>query len=112
MSLGKASMKKWKKTILLVLMGLLEIVFLSLVLASNVPRRSADLAAFSRYQSAPTPENRELWLKERQITQNEVDLRRFFGAVLGIGNLFLMRWVAKRRIDPSLSEAPVSRVSL
>jgi hypothetical protein len=83
-------MSTWKKTILLVLLGFLEIVFLSWVLASNLPRRSADLAAFSRYQSAPTPENRELWLKEHQITQNEVDLRRSFGIILAIGNLILI----------------------
>jgi hypothetical protein len=32
----------------------------------NLPRRSADIDAFMRYQSAQTEENKERWLKELQ----------------------------------------------
>jgi hypothetical protein len=91
-------MKTGKKATLLVFLGFLEVVFLSWILASNLPRRSADLAAYMRYQSAPTSENKELWLKERQITQLEVKRRRYVGALLALTNLVLMGWVARKPI--------------
>jgi hypothetical protein len=94
-------MRSTKKAILLVVLGLLEVVFASWILASNLPRRSADIEAFTRYQNAPTDQNKELWLKERQQTQNEVRLRVFVGICLAAGNLFLIVWVARRR-SPSL----------
>jgi hypothetical protein len=43
-----------------------ELVFLSWVFGSNLPRRSADIDAFMRYQGAPTERNKDLWLKERE----------------------------------------------
>jgi hypothetical protein len=94
-----------KKAAILALLGLLEVVFLSWILASNLPRRSADVEAFTRYNNAPTPENRDLWLKERQITQNEVTRRRYAGAAFGFGNLLLIGWVAswKRRSQAEVS---------
>jgi len=90
-------MKTGKKTVLLVVLGLLEVVFLSWTFAPNLPRRSADINAFMRYQSVPTEENKELWLKERQKTQNEVTLMTSLGVCLAVGNGFLMGWVVRRR---------------
>jgi hypothetical protein len=90
-------MRMWKKAVLIVTLGFLEVIFLSWVFASNLPRRSADIDAFTRYQSAPTEENKELWSKEREKTQNEVRLRVVLGVCLAAGNLFLIIWVAKRR---------------
>jgi hypothetical protein len=94
-------MRTGKKTVLLLVLGFLEVVFLSWVVASNLPRRSADIDAFMRYQSAPTEENKNLWLKEREKTQSEVRLRVSLGVCLGVGNLFLMGWVARRRTKSS-----------
>jgi hypothetical protein len=90
-------MRKWKKAILVVALGFLEVIFLSWVFASNLPRRSADIDAFTRYQSVPTEENKERWYKEREKTQNEVRLRVVLGVCLAAGNLFLIMWVARRR---------------
>ena len=90
-------MKTGKKAILLVILGFLEVVFLSWILASNIPHRSADVSAYMTYQSAPTSENKDLWLKERQITQLEIKRRRYFGAFLALGNLVLIGWVARKQ---------------
>jgi hypothetical protein len=90
-------MRTGKKTILLVVLGLLEVVFVSWVLASNIPRRSADVEAFRQYQNVPTAENYELWMKERQVTQNEVTWRKYSGTFLGLGNLLLLGWLARKR---------------
>jgi len=91
-----------KKAVSLVVLGFLEVVFLSWIFASNLPRRSADINASMRYQSAPTEENKELWLKERQKTQREVRLRVSLGVCLATGNAFLIGWVARRRtISPT-----------
>jgi hypothetical protein len=89
-------MRIGKKTVLLVVLGFLEVVFLSWIFASNLPRRSADIDAFRRYQSAPTEENKSLWLKEREKTQSEVRLRVSLGVCLAAGNLFLIGWVVRR----------------
>ena len=94
-------MRTGKKTVLLLVLGFLEVVFLSWTFASNLPRRSADIDAFMRYRSAPTEENKELWLKERQKTQNEVTLMTSLGICLAVGNGFLMGWVARRRTKSS-----------
>ncbi|PYU43974.1 MAG: hypothetical protein DMG54_10735 [Acidobacteria bacterium] len=108
-------MRTGKKTVLLLVLGFLEVVFLSWTFASNLPRRSADIDAFMRYQSAPTEENKELWLKERQKTQNEVTLMTSLGVCLAVGNGFLMGWVVRRRAKsppggdaPSSSDAPIN----
>lgn len=90
-------MRIWKKIVLTVVLGFLEIVFLSWVFASNLPRRSADIEAFTRYRNAPTEENRELWSKEREKTQNEVRLRVLLGVGLAVGNAFLIVWIARRK---------------
>ena len=58
-------MKRTKKVVILAALGLLEIIFLSWAVAANRPRRASELATFMSYQSAPTSENRDLWLKER-----------------------------------------------
>jgi hypothetical protein len=97
-------MKTWIKAVLIVALGFSEIIFLSWVFASNLPRRSADIDAFARYESAPTEENKELWRKEREKTQNEVRLRVRLGACLATGNLYLIVWVAKRRTVSSTVE--------
>jgi hypothetical protein len=55
-----------KCAVLLVVLGFWELVFLSWVFGSNLPRRSADIDAFMRYQGAPTERNKDLWLKERE----------------------------------------------
>lgn len=91
-------MKAWQKMILLVGLSLAEVVFLSWILASNLPHRAADTAAYIRYQSNPSEENTRLWLAERQKTQREVNLRRSLGVSLAIGNLFFIAWAARRRI--------------
>lgn len=109
--LRKASMRTWKKIVLLVVLAFLEVVFLSWVFASNLPRRSSDIDAFMRYQNSPTEENKELWLKERQITENEVTRRRGVGAALALGNLFLIGWLVRKRQGPSVSGASASQVS-
>jgi len=89
-------MSKPLKLVFFIVTGLLELVFLSFVFASNLPRRSADVEAFARYQSAPTKENEQLWLQERQKTQREVTLRKSAGTFLALGNLILIGWVARR----------------
>jgi len=86
-----------RKKIALLVLGLLEVVFLALALASNVPTRSADLAAFSRYQTDPTDDNKERWLKERQTTEKEVKLRKYTGSFLALGNLCLIVWTARKQ---------------
>lgn len=88
--------RKGKMKIILILLVLLEVVFLSWAFASNLPRRSADVNAFMRYQNAPTEENKALWLKERQTTQSEVNLRVTLGVCLATANLILIGWVARR----------------
>lgn len=100
----------WKKVVLIVTLGFLEFVFLSLVFASNLPRRHADIDAFTRYQSTPTEDNKELWRKEREKTLNEVRLRVALGACLAAGNLFLIIWVAKRRaVSSTAGGTPLTR---
>jgi hypothetical protein len=94
-------MRIGKKTVLLVVLGFLEVVFLSWIFAANLPRRSADIDAFMRYQGAPTEENKGLWLKEREKTQSEVRLRVSLGLCLAVGNLFLIGWVVRRGTKPS-----------
>jgi hypothetical protein len=86
------------------ILGLLEVISLSWVLASNIPHRSADVEAFMRYQSAPTTENKELWLKERQRTQNEITVRRYLGGCLALGNALLIGCVARRRTGSPVSD--------
>lgn len=90
-------MRIGKKAVLLIVLAFLEVVFLSWVFASSLPRRSADIDAFMRYQNSPTEGNKALWLKERQKTQSEVTLRVTLGVCLAAGNLFLIGWVARRR---------------
>jgi len=85
-----------KKTVLLAVLGLLEVVLLSWIFAANVPRRSADLETFTRYQNAPTAGNREVWLRERRITQREVTRRRYIGSIFAVGNLVLIGWAAQK----------------
>jgi uncharacterized ion transporter superfamily protein YfcC len=97
-------MRKSLKAVFLVVMSLLEIVFLSWVFASNLPRRSADIEAFSRYQAEPTEENEKLWQQERQKTLHEVRLRKSVGACLAVGNVLLMVWVARRRGKPAIAD--------
>lgn len=78
------------------LLGLMEVVFLALALASNRPRRSAELDALTRYGIAPTRENYEAWQKEGQISQNEVTFRKPAGFVLALGNVAVMVLVYRR----------------
>jgi hypothetical protein len=75
-----------------------------LVFASNLPRRQADIDAFTRYQAAPTEENKELWRKEREKTLTEVRLREALGGCLAAGDFFLIVWVAKRQVVSSTAE--------
>ena len=106
------SMRTWKKAVLIAVLGFLELVFLSWVLASNLPRRAAEIEALTRYENAPTEENEKLWTKERERTENEVRLRIISGVCLSIGNAFLLRWVIRKRAISSAktgmlgSEAP------
>jgi hypothetical protein len=93
-------MTRTKKGILLSLLGILEIVFLSLGLATNRPRRAAELAAFARYQQVQTSENRDQRLREQPISDREVNLRETLGNSLCIANLFLIAFViSKTRND-------------
>lgn len=101
-----------KKIILLLVLGFLEVVFLSWIFASNLPRRSADIDAFMRYQVAPTEENRRLWLKQHQITENEVMRRRGLGTALALGNVFLMGWFARKRPSQSATRPSASQASV
>jgi|SRR5580658_9894264 hypothetical protein len=100
-----------RKAVLLIFLAFLEIVFLSWVFASSLPRRSADIDAFMRYQSAPTEENKQLWLNQRHITENEVTQRRGVGTALALGDLFLMGWLVRKRRDESAMGASTSKVS-
>src|SRR5438445_12826643 len=94
-------MRIGKKTVLLVILGFLEVVFLSWVFASNLPRRRTDIDAFMHYQSVPTEENKELWLKERKKTQSEVRLRVSLGVCLAVGNLFVIARIVRMRTKSS-----------
>lgn len=98
-------MRKWTKAVSLALLGFLEVVFLSWILANNLPRRSADINAFMQYQRAPTAENLETWLKERRRTENEVNLRRYLGGCLALGNLSLIVWIARKQKAPLVANA-------
>jgi hypothetical protein len=93
-------MTRTGKISILFLLVFLEIVFLSLALGSHLPRRSSELEAFTRYQKAQTPQNRESWLKERQFSEREVKLRKGIGYSLAVLNLCLIIWVAKRPGGP------------
>ncbi len=93
-------MTLWKTTLLAV-MGLLEVVFLSWIFASNIPHRSADISAFQQYRATPTEENKKRWLREREKTQREVTIRKSLGAFFAFGNALLMVWVARRQKRPS-----------
>ena len=104
-------MRNWKKVVSLVLLGFLELVFLAWILANNLPRRSADLDAFSRYERSRTAENLEAWMKERRKTENLVHWRRFVGGCLALGDLFLIVSIARKRIPPlvtNVTTAPPS----
>ena len=89
-------MRTWKKAVLVAVLGFLELVFLSWVLASNLPRRAAEIEAFTSYENAPTEENKKLWTKEREKSENEVRLRMISGLCLSIGNAFLLWWVIRK----------------
>jgi len=89
-------MTRTRKIVILAALGLLEIIFLSWAVAANRPRRASEVAAFMSYQSAPTSENRDLWLKERQVSEREVMLRRYLGCFLAVGNLGLVVYLARR----------------
>jgi|SRR5215469_2832505 len=105
-------MRTWKKAVLIAVLGFLELVFLSWVFASNLPRRAAEIEAFTRYENAPTEENEKLWTKERETSEKEVRLRMISGVCLSIGNAFLLRWVIRKGARSSAktgmlrSEAP------
>lgn len=92
----ESQMRTWKKVTLIVVLAFLEMVFLSWGLASNLPHRRSEVDAFTRYESAPTQENKQLWNKERERTESEVRLRATLGVCLAVGNLFLIGWVARR----------------
>ena len=84
------------KIILIVLLGILEIVFVSWAIASHRPHRASELAALAHYQQSPTPENKSQLLKEQQLSNHEVEIRKVLGYALFIGNLGLMIFIAKR----------------
>jgi hypothetical protein len=86
-----------KKAVILGILGFLELMFISWAIAPTVPHRSVELKEFAKYQDAPTDENKEIWLRERRRTRNEVMLRRAVGGGLGFGNLFLIAWAIRRR---------------
>jgi hypothetical protein len=94
-------MKLWMKTIVFIILGFMEIVFLSLVFSSTLPRRSADLKSLSKYLSSPTPENHDVWTKEHQKTSDEVNLERLAAFTLALGNLILIGWVVRKPRAPS-----------
>ena len=79
------------------MLGLLEVVFLALIFASNRPHRSAEIDALTRYELAPTGENYEAWQKEGQISQNEVTMRKGTGFVLAFSNIAVMVRVYRRK---------------
>jgi hypothetical protein len=91
------SMRLAKKVTIFGIFALLEVLFLSWAIAPNLPHRSADLRAFAKYQSAPTDQNKDIWLKEQQSTQNEMKLRRYLGSTLAFGNIFVVVWLVRRR---------------
>jgi hypothetical protein len=95
-------MRRTKKIAILVILFFCELVLLSWVFAPNLPRRSADVDAFTRYRNAPTEENKAIWLKERQKTEREVSIGTSLGVCAAVGNLFLITWVARRpKISPT-----------
>jgi hypothetical protein len=94
-------MKPWMKTIVLVVLGFFEVVFLSVVFSSTLPHRSADMRSFAKYLNSPTPENHDLWMKEHKKTLDEVELQKFAGLTLALGDLVLMDWIAWKRRAPS-----------
>ena len=89
----------------------LEVVFLSVIVTPVLPHRRADVEAFWRYYKAPTSENWELWLQERQKTENQVALEKLTATVLAIGNLFLIVRVARRKPVRKSEESTASRSS-
>jgi hypothetical protein len=103
--------KIWKKTIVLTVLGFLEVVFLSWALASNLPHRSADAKSLQSYLAAPTPEHYSLWVKEHQITLTEVKWRRYVGTTLAVGNLLLIGFLALKQAKPAIAGEPASGVT-
>ena len=90
-------MRRAGRVILLSILGVLEVVFLSWAIAPNLPHRSADLREFAKYQSAPTDQNRERWLQERERTQSQLRFRRYIGGGLAAANLLVMLRLGRRR---------------
>jgi hypothetical protein len=88
-------MTKFNKAIPLTFLGVLLVVFASWG-ASNRPRRATELSAFMRYQQAPTLENRDLWLKEQQVSEHQVVLRKSLGFSLAFITVCLIVYVATR----------------
>ncbi len=94
---GRREMTTMRRVAVILVLLVLEILFVSWALASNRTRRSSELAALTRYQQNPTAENRVLWMKEQQITNNQVSLRKGIGSVLAGTNLCLIVVVARAK---------------
>jgi hypothetical protein len=94
---------KIKRIIIIAVLGLLEVVFISWAVASNLPHRNSEILALQKYQNDPTEENKRALLKEQEITQSEVTKRRVIGVCLGSGNLLLLVWLLRKATAPSLA---------
>jgi len=93
-------MRTWKKVVLLSVLGFLEMVFVSLIFASNLPHQRSELDAYTRYQNSPSEENKDLWLKEREKIDGEIRLRISIGCGLATANLAIILWIALKRANP------------
>ncbi len=53
------------------------------------------MEAVLNYEKAPTSENREIYLKEREKTQHEIMVTKTWGILLTVGKQVLIGWVVR-----------------
>ncbi|SRR6266496_170688 len=70
----------------LVLLCLLEVGFIAASGKYPLPRREAELKAFSEYMHHPDSEKKRLWLEQRKSSEHEVMVRRIVIFTLAIIN--------------------------
>ncbi len=90
-------MTKIKKSVLLAVLLVLEIVFLALAVSSTRPRRESELTALTRYDQTPTEMNKDELLKEQRISERAIELRRGLGIVAAAANGILIGYIWKSK---------------
>jgi hypothetical protein len=91
-------MRRWKKVVILFVLGAVESLLIGSLLLPVFVDRPADVRAFVSYRKSPTAENLADWQKERSTTENvEARVRRIEGG-FALVNLLLLGWVLRKRV--------------